>query len=82
MSIIELGSMLKECRVIGTQIYYYKYPKIDWIRGEWNLETNSDVVEMCELVRPSKLVLVSVVGIKLGMTCIPEENLTQEYKLS
>lgn len=64
MSMLELGGRLKECGVLGCQMYYYKFPKTDWINGLWTLETDSDVLEMCELVPPSRLVVVFAVEIQ------------------
>ena len=58
MSILELISMLKECKELGIYTFFYKWPKTDMIRGLHNLDTDNDIVEMCELLPPSKVIYV------------------------
>lgn len=82
MSLVDVNSMLKECGVLGSQTLSYKYPKSDWFRGVWNLESDSDVVEMCELVPPSRLVFVFAIAFEPLATVTSDGNLTQEYNPS
>lgn len=82
MSLLEVKSMLKDYGVLGSQTLYYKYPKNDWVMGVWNLDSDSDVVEMCELVPPSRLVFVFAIAFEPLVTMTSHGNLTQELNPS
>ena len=58
MSLVELVHMLKECNVFGASVFYYRLPATDWVRGLFPLSNNEEVVLMCELVPPSRVVYV------------------------
>ena len=42
--------MLKECGFIGFHALFYKLPKTTMDRGLWTLETDGDVLILCDLV--------------------------------
>lgn len=51
MSFLEIGSMLKEVNDCGGfHTYSYKLPKTDMERGCFDLESDEDVLHMCQLV--------------------------------
>ena len=53
--------MLKEFGEIGVYTLFYKWPKTDMTRGLHTLDRDCDIVEICELLPPSKVIYVHAI---------------------
>lgn len=80
MSLIELMTMSKECGDLGAVItHYYKHPNTDMERGLWMLESDSDVVDMCDMMPASRIIFIYSVSENPLASLTPEGAPTQEY---
>ncbi|KAL6524382.1 hypothetical protein OROHE_016053 [Orobanche hederae] len=79
MSMIELLHMSKECGVTGAPTFFYKWPQTDMARGLHTLESDADVLEMCGLLPPSKVIYVFSITTKPLMVLYSDGFTTQEF---
>lgn len=80
MSLIELGSMAKETGEVGALNFFYKWPKTDMNRGLHPIDNDADVVEMCELLPPSRVIHLYSITIIAILAVGPDGNPTEEYR--
>ncbi|KAL8088380.1 hypothetical protein AgCh_038236 [Apium graveolens] len=78
MSIIEIVSILNECGDIGGHTLFYKLPKTNMEKGLWSLETDADVLEMCEMMPADRVIYVYAMTLK-PIVVVDTDGATQDF---